>query len=152
MHDDPRIQAGVNLDGAIRGSVGDEGLDRPLLMLASSETHWTEKDHWNAGWPSNIGLKLPLEIVGTRHRSFDDQQVVLPQLVSAGLLSADNCASAVGTIDARQSLTLQRTYLRTFFGTAFANINIAAAIAKIARNTPDISGSSATINRAAHRL
>ncbi|MCP2288892.1 alpha/beta hydrolase family protein [Nocardia amikacinitolerans] len=38
LHDDPRIRAGVNLDGPVLGSVADDGTDRPLLMLASESS------------------------------------------------------------------------------------------------------------------
>lgn len=42
IHDDPRIRAGVNLDGPNLGSVAADGLDRPLLMLASGKFPCTD--------------------------------------------------------------------------------------------------------------
>lgn len=119
MHDDPRIRAGVDLDGPVLGSVAADGLDRPLLMLASGTSPWFARPGWEPYWRSNSGVKLPLRVSGTEHMSFSDQQTILPQLVAAGLLPADVTAQTVGTIDANRSIDLQRTYLRTYFDAVF---------------------------------
>lgn len=76
---------------------------------------------------------MPLATSTTRHRSFDDQQVVLPQLVAARLLPADNCASAVGTINPDRSIDLQRRYLRAYFDAALkqAGTDLSAAIREL---------------------
>ncbi|MFI6172219.1 alpha/beta hydrolase family protein [Nocardia sp. NPDC051052] len=119
MHDDSRIRAGVDLDGPVLGSVAADGIDRPLLMLASGASPWFARPGWEPYWPSNSGLKLPLRVSGTEHMSFSDQQAILPQLTAAGLLPADVTARTVGTIDANRSIDLQRNYLRTYFDVVF---------------------------------
>ncbi|MFE6857595.1 hypothetical protein [Nocardia sp. NPDC057668] len=120
LHDEPGIRAGVNLDGPVLGSVADEGTDKPLLMLAGGRSPWYGQPGWEPFWSNNIGVKLPIGIAGTEHMSFCDQQVILPVLAAAGLLGAEAAGDAVGDIDARRSVDLQRTYLRTFFDTVFA--------------------------------
>lgn len=122
IHDDPRIRAGVNLDGPILGSVATDGLDRPLLMLASGNYPWSEDPGWQPGWPNNTGLKVPLRVEGTEHMSFCDQQVILPQLAAAGLIPAGTTTRTVGSIDPIRSIDLQRDYLRAYFDAVFGRI------------------------------
>nr|WP_237164773.1 hypothetical protein [Mycobacteroides salmoniphilum] len=122
MHDDPRIQAGANLDGPILGSVAQDGLDRPLLMLASGDPRW------NRDWPNNIRPKLAFRLTQTEHMSFTDQQLILPQLATAGLLTPDTATTLIGTINPERSIELQRIYIRTFFNAAFAGADPESAI------------------------
>jgi pimeloyl-ACP methyl ester carboxylesterase len=122
IHDDLRIRAGVNLDGPILGSVATDGLDRPLLMLASGKFPWSEDPGWQPGWPSYTGLKIPLRVDGTEHMSFCDQQTILPQLAAAGLIPADTVTRTVGSIDPDRSIELQRDYLRAYFDAVFGRI------------------------------
>jgi hypothetical protein len=79
-------------------------------------------------WPNNSGLKLPILIPGTQQESFSDQQVILPQLVHAGLQPATQAQAAIGTIDPTHSLDMQRHYLDSFFTGAFAGNDITAAV------------------------
>ncbi len=119
MHDDHRIRAGVDLDGPILGSVAADGLDRPLLMLASDTSPWFGNPGWESRWAANTGIKIPLRIAGTRHMSLCDQQVILTQLSAAGLLDPAKKTEAVGTIDAARSTDLQRAYLLAYFDATF---------------------------------
>lgn len=119
MHDDARILAGVDLDGPILGSVAEDGLDRPLLMPAGGNSPWFGQPGWEPVWANNTGLKLPLQVAGTEHMSFSDQQAILPQLVAAGLLPGETAAQVVGSIDPNRSIDLQRDYMRAFFDAVF---------------------------------
>lgn len=119
MRDDPRIRAGVNLDGPILGSVATDGIDRPLLMLAGGNSPWFGQPGWEPFWPNNTGIKLPLRVAGTEHMSFCDQQAILPQLVAAGLLPAATATDALGAIAPHRSIDLQRDYMRAYFDTVF---------------------------------
>lgn len=136
LHDDPRIRAGVNLDGPILGSVADDGIDRPLLMLASESSPWFGKPGWEPYWRNNTGSKLPLRVSGTEHMSFCDQQAILPQLATAGLLLADTRTKAVGSIDADRSIELQRGYLRVYFDVVFGRVD--ADIIEAIEHLPEV--------------
>ncbi|MEZ0053411.1 hypothetical protein ABIA30_004440 [Mycobacterium sp. MAA66] len=114
------------------GSVGVDGLDRPLLMLAGDDPAWTDRPGWNANWTNNIGEKVLLRLAGAAHMSFIDQQVVIPQLVSAGLLLPGSAESIVGTIDPVRSIDLQRTYVRTFLNAVFADTDPRSAVNDLA--------------------
>lgn len=119
MHDDARVAVGVNLDGPILGSVAADGLDRPLLMLASDTSPWFGNSGWEPLWANNSGVKLPLRVAGTRHMSFTDEPVILASLATAGLVSADVKNEMIGPIDAGRSIDLQRSYLLAYFDAAF---------------------------------
>ncbi|WP_368854168.1 alpha/beta hydrolase family protein [Nocardia nova] len=135
MRDDPRVRAGVDLDGPILGSVAAAGLDRPLLMLASDTSPWFGHPGWEPRWASNTGVKIPLRIAGTQHMSLCDQQVILPQLAAAGLLEPAETAEAVGTIDAARSIDLQRAYLLAYFDANFnrSGADIPQTLARLAQ-------------------
>ncbi|MEV6769309.1 hypothetical protein AB0N05_11865 [Nocardia sp. NPDC051030] len=127
MHDDSRIAAGVNLDGPILGSVLSEGLDRPLLMLASDTSPWFGNAGWESNWATNTGLKVPLRIAGTRHMSLTDGQVIVAGLATAGLLSAGMRNEAIGPIDAGRSVDLQRSCLLAYFDAVFGRSDTSPA-------------------------
>lgn len=135
LQDDPRIRAGVNLDGPVLGPVATDGTDKPLLMLAGGSSPWFGNPGWEPFWRNNTGLKLPLQVAGTEHMSFSDQQTILSQLTSAGRLPAEMKTKAVGTINADRSIELQRTYLRVFFDAVFGRngTNIAETIRGLAQ-------------------
>ncbi|QIS18829.1 hypothetical protein F6W96_11500 [Nocardia terpenica] len=135
MHDDPRIRAGVNLDGPLLGSVVGDGLDRPLLMLGNDNPRWLNRENWEPFWPHNIGVKIPLRLSGTEHMSFNDEQIILPQLTAAGLLSPTITRSILGSVDPNRSIDLQRTYLRAYFDLAFGRTDgdIAGTIEHLAQ-------------------
>ncbi|WP_196054582.1 alpha/beta hydrolase family protein [Nocardia aurantiaca] len=127
MHDDSRVAAGVDLDGPILGSVSTDGLDRPLLMLASDTSPWFGHAGWEPYWVTNTGLKLPLRITGTRHMSLTDEQVIVSALATAGLLSADVKNEAIGSIDASRSVDLQRSCLLAYFDAVFGRSDTSPA-------------------------
>ncbi|MFB8002458.1 alpha/beta hydrolase family protein [Nocardia sp. NPDC056000] len=135
MHDDPRVAAGVNLDGPIIGSVATEGLDRPLLMLASDTSPWFGNSGWEPYWANNTGVKLPLRIAGTRHMSLCDEQVIAAQLTTAGLIGPELRDTAIGSIDATRSVDLQRAYLLAYFDAVFGrgDANPADTIRRLAQ-------------------
>jgi len=131
MREDPRIRAGVNLDGPILGPVVQSGLAQPLLMLASEVNPVKARIGWEPQWPNNSGLKIPVQVTATEHMSFNDQQVILPQLVEASLLPAAAAEESIGTIAPTRSLALQRAYLRAYFEAAFANEDIPQALGQL---------------------
>jgi predicted dienelactone hydrolase len=109
MHTDPRIKAGINLDGGLHGPVTTAGLDQPYLLINAAGR---QPELWASLWPLLRGWHLELHIAGTTHMSFTDLQALqrqtpgrLPTLLPEG----------IGTIDGPRSVLLQRTYIRAFF-------------------------------------
>jgi predicted dienelactone hydrolase len=109
MHADPRIKAGVNLDGALYGPVTTAGLDQPYLLI---NAEGRDPELWAWLWPRLRGWHLELHVAGTAHLSFTDLQVLQRQ--APGLLPA-LLPERIGTIDGPRSVLLQRTYIRAFF-------------------------------------
>jgi len=115
MHDDPRLKAGVNLDGTLVGTSAQAGSDRPFLLLSSDHGTEPEDPTWTAFWASQRGWKHQLALRGSTHASFNDSVVFFPQAASALGLSPAQVAEQIGSLDPRRSVTVQRVYLRAFF-------------------------------------
>ncbi|WP_158607777.1 alpha/beta hydrolase family protein [Nocardia panacis] len=123
MLEDPRIRAGVDMDGSIFGSVRDAGVDRPFLLMSSGEgafLNWepSRRDFFE----HSRGAKLAVALGDSLHMSFSDLQVVLSQLAAAGVVPHEDAAKSIGTIPVTDSIDLQRGYLRTFFNTNFGRL------------------------------
>ncbi|MEC3920008.1 alpha/beta hydrolase family protein [Nocardia sp. CDC160] len=119
MHDDRRVAAGVDLDGTLMGSVLTDGLDRPFVLIGSTDHGRAQDPSWQQFWANDRGPKMELRLDGSQHLSFCDNQAIVPALTAAGIMPADFAAKVVGTIAPQDSLDLQRAYLRTFFDTTF---------------------------------
>jgi len=132
MVQDRRIDAGVNVDGAMRsgadqpGEVVRQGLDRPFLLMGADfvdpETGAKiEHSHldrvldptWADFWPRQRGWKRDVHLDGGTHYGFTDLQIAVPQLTA--LLSPAKRVELVGTISPTRSLAAQHDYLAAYF-------------------------------------
>jgi predicted dienelactone hydrolase len=115
-HDDARCRAGIDIDGALYGSVIQEGLTQPFLFLLGDHG-----DSWNSPdcQPcANIrsaanripGDRLIVTLRGAHHFSFSDQALVKSQMVMKVL----STVGIVGGLDARSGLAFTRRYIREF--------------------------------------
>ncbi|MEU8319262.1 lipase [Nonomuraea sp. NPDC048881] len=125
VHDDPRVDAGVNLDGGYVGPVAATGVPRPFLQLAA-QTHTRDSEpSWKSFWRASTGWKRELRFKGAAHGSFTDLQALLPQIAAALPKAQDEkqdekqsgvpVADFVGTIDPQRSVAAQRAYVGAFF-------------------------------------
>ncbi|WP_035286450.1 alpha/beta hydrolase family protein [Actinokineospora spheciospongiae] len=105
MRLDPRVRAGVNLDGPLLPA---EGVgDRPYLLLGTEDEHSpgsTQDPSWAAAWPALTGWKRWLTAAGADHFSFTDLDLLVQQ---AGLFPDLPLTGARG-------LELTRAYTRAF--------------------------------------
>jgi predicted dienelactone hydrolase len=80
--DDPRVDAGVNMDGTFQVDFPGTGMDRPFLMLGSASHEPGASD--GTDWPDNrarLGATgLWLQVPTANHGSFTDQLMFLDQL------------------------------------------------------------------------
>ncbi|OOC04935.1 lipase [Amycolatopsis azurea DSM 43854] len=139
MVHDGRIDAGINLDGAmatafgyppgsayVPGEVTKRGLDRPFMLMGAEgvdpngkpleHTHrHPEFDRsWADFWANQRGWKRDLLLRGgSTHMAYSDLQVVVPQLGSR--VTPEKREAVIGTIDPRRSLAAQREYISAFF-------------------------------------
>ena len=116
MHVDRRVKAGVNLDGSLVGAGATAGSDRPFLLLSSDHGTEPKDPTWDAFWASQKGWKRELSLTGSVHGSFNDGQVLYPQAAPEIGLTPEQLAGLVGTLRPQRSVTIQRDYLRAFFG------------------------------------
>ncbi|HET6285173.1 MAG TPA: lipase [Amycolatopsis sp.] len=139
MVHDRRIDAGINLDGAmatafgyppgsayVPGEVTKRGLDRPFLLMGAEGVDENGKplEHthkqpdfdrsWADFWANQRGWKRDLLLRGgSTHMAYSDLQVVVPQLGSR--VAPEKSEAVIGTIDPRRSLAAQREYIGAFF-------------------------------------
>ncbi|GAA5165475.1 MULTISPECIES: alpha/beta hydrolase family protein [Amycolatopsis] len=109
MAADPRVVAGVNLDGNLTYLDGSlmppaaQGLGRPFLLVGKDGETDTGPG-WTAFLAATRGWARQLRLRGAEHASFTDAAALLPQL-GVGL----------GTLDPATSVRTQRAYVASFF-------------------------------------
>jgi predicted dienelactone hydrolase len=119
---DPRIRAGIDMDGATVAPIPDHGLSRPFLFLGKQSNYTpgsggavtTLRDWkllrgavttWERDWKLLTGWKRWLVVAGAVHASFTD----------FGLL-ADEAGIDIGAgLSGARSLDITRAYVRAFF-------------------------------------
>ncbi|HEY3607469.1 MAG TPA: alpha/beta hydrolase [Pseudonocardiaceae bacterium] len=102
---DPRILAGVDLDGPITPPVPATGIGRrPVLLVAAADPSSPDiLPTWTSSWPTLDGWRRWLTVAGADHYTFTD----LDYLVNAsGVLSIP---------DAPRSIAITTTYVGAFF-------------------------------------
>lgn len=129
MHDDPRIAAGVNLDGQLHfpgpdghtgvylPSVAQDGLDRPFLLMGTRNED--SGDHhrqpgWDALWQHSTGWHADVTLNGSRHGSYTDAQSLLPQLARQGAITPERLSADVGDIRPDRAVLATRSYVASF--------------------------------------
>jgi dienelactone hydrolase len=119
---DPRIRAGIDMDGTTVAPIPDHGLSRPFLFLGKQSNYTpgsggavtTLRDWkllrgavttWERDWELLTGWKRWLVVAGAVHASFTD----------FGLL-ADQAGIGIGAgLSGARSLDITRAYVRAFF-------------------------------------
>ncbi len=130
MVTDRRIDAGVNLDGAMQfgfpegvlSEVAKRGLDRPFLLFgAMGHSHAAEPGQpmydpsWTSFWAHQRGWKLDLSIPEGTHGAFADYQFSLPAVAKAYGVPNEKVTALLGTVDPAGSVAAQRAYLGAYF-------------------------------------
>ncbi len=103
MRADPRVDAGVNLDG---GMEPPDRLDRPFLLFGTPEHRpgGSEDPSWDAVWPHLSGWKRWLTVTDADHFSFTDLDLLVQQ---AGV-------DLPMPLDPARGIRLTRTYVAAF--------------------------------------
>ncbi|MGN9841453.1 alpha/beta hydrolase family protein [Nonomuraea sp. H19] len=100
---DPRVKAGVNLDGTFKPIV--EPLKRPFMLIGAPRTHTPEgtDDSWKQSWANLKGPKRWITVAGTDHSAFVDYAVIRPKL---GIPAQE--------MDGARALAITRAHLTAF--------------------------------------
>lgn len=101
MATDPRIDAGVALDG---NPLGPASLDRPFLMIGNQHHRRADFPDWAEFYDQLRGPRLYLVIDGAEHIDFNDATVLKEDIDLGEVFS-------LGPIDGERSLTIQRRYV-----------------------------------------
>ncbi|TYK51449.1 alpha/beta hydrolase family protein [Actinomadura decatromicini] len=118
MAHDPRVRAGVDLDGSVDGAARDTGLDRPFLLMASAGHGRDNDDSWADFWSHLRGWRRQLLLKDSGHQAYTDLGPLVPQLIKALPIPPQVVARLtenIGTIDPGRSVAAQRAYLAAFF-------------------------------------
>lgn len=129
MDQDPRIKAGINMDGILEYagdptpgaplmSSAEHGLDRPFLLLGSQNSDGeslASDPSWRAFYDRERAWVRDVTLAGSRHASSTDAESLVPQLAGRVPLSAATVTDDVGTIDPVRAVGVEDTYVTAFF-------------------------------------
>lgn len=106
MLSDPRVRAGVNMDGTFHIPIPEKGLSRPFLMLGAGKIHEPGgiDVSWGRDWRRMTGWKRWLTVGGMEHVSFCDYPIFAEQL---GL-------KMESSLSGRRSVEIVRAYVGAF--------------------------------------
>lgn len=141
MYEDPRIKAGINMDGTLEfdfgaptdtnfSPVAQHGLSKPFLILSSdSSDACTAADDpscaavlaHSTGWHADITLP------GTQHGSLTDAEVLMPQL--SAVMTPEEIASDTGTAPIRDVMAQEELLISGFFDTNLLRRDTSSAAA-----------------------
>jgi predicted dienelactone hydrolase len=116
MHDDPRIIAGVDLDGTFWTQQGTDGSDRPLLLFGEQDLAPLEASSWAEFLKNQRGPKLQLSLLGSKHLTFTDFAPLLPQVALIIGQSQTWVDQGIGTIGPH-AVAVERAYISAWFDT-----------------------------------
>ncbi|MFF2523649.1 alpha/beta hydrolase family protein [Streptomyces liangshanensis] len=108
------FRAVVNLDGTVFGPVVGTGVDRPVLLMGADEP---EDTSWQEIRPRLRSWCRTVQIRGTAHRSFTDEQTFLPQAAERIGATTEQLDLAIGPLARRgqRGVDIQRDHLRAYF-------------------------------------
>ncbi|GIH94183.1 alpha/beta hydrolase family protein [Planobispora siamensis] len=107
MLNDPRVRAGINMDGSFWIPVPGKGLSRPFMLLGASESHEPggTDPSWKRDWQRMTGWKRWLTVDGMGHLSFTDYAPLM-----AGRIDFEG----FGTLPGDRSMEITRRYVAAF--------------------------------------
>ncbi|GAA2892873.1 alpha/beta hydrolase [Nonomuraea rubra] len=103
---DPRLRAGINLDGSTYARIPKSGFSRPFLFVGAPEHVPGGRDpSWERDWKLLTGWKRWIVVTGADHQSFTDGPLLQGSL---------GITPAYGALPAQRSAELTRTYVAAF--------------------------------------
>ncbi|MEU4730436.1 alpha/beta fold hydrolase [Streptomyces sp. NPDC023588] len=121
LHEDRRIAAAANLEGYLDQMDGEllpvarQGTDRPLLLAGTDGFRNARLDRSWAALLAHGGPVTRRQLDDSHHWAFTDYAALVPQLHTAGLMTAAGRAAMVGRADQRVTVPAVRDLVRSFF-------------------------------------
>ena len=138
--EDPRCKAGIDIDGALFGSVVQDGLTCPFLFLMGGHSGESGPEATRVlSDIESVYARLPLEsrmrieIRGANHFLFSDDSALLKSRILMGGLRM----AGLLKIDGRRQLAITAACVRAFFDVYLQGAN-AAALKDLPRRYPEI--------------
>ncbi|KAI0474436.1 platelet-activating factor acetylhydrolase, isoform II-domain-containing protein [Xylaria cf. heliscus] len=117
LKDDARFHVGANLDGAVYGTVVQEGTDSPFVFFGAqmgAQNHSNENDEtWAEAWKNLRGFKREYIVNGTQHGAFTDLPIFRDLLPNGAL---GDYSQGLGTIKGTRILDIETAFLGALFG------------------------------------
>ncbi|PYC84696.1 acetylhydrolase [Streptomyces tateyamensis] len=113
MAADPRVKAGLSLDGTMEPGITTD-LDRPFMMMTARFTRAADP-HVAAFWARLKGWRLEVQAAGAVHTSYTDAQYLYPQLAKLTGLTDAQLQNLIGTLDPDRAVRIQQAYPLAFF-------------------------------------
>jgi predicted dienelactone hydrolase len=117
-HEDARFRAGIDMDGALHGSVSLGGLNQPILFLLSDHgDDLTSPDREIHEVIRSVRKRsnddsLIVTLIGADHFSFSDNSLIQSRILRSMLVALGGPG---GNVDPRMGLALTAQYVREFF-------------------------------------
>ncbi|MFJ9446277.1 alpha/beta hydrolase family protein [Kitasatospora sp. NPDC101235] len=110
---DPRVRAGVNMDGTFHPVPMPGQINRPFLMMDAAENLSADSgDSWGKAWDALGGYKKWLTVAGADHFSFSDGDLLQEQ---AGFPTAP--------LSPERGMAITREYVTAFFDQTLKGIH-----------------------------
>ena len=111
---DPRVRAGLSLDGPMEPVVEGGVLDRPFMMMTAEFTR-AANPAVAEFWSQLRGWRLNVQADGGLHRSYTDYQLFVAELARILGMSEADLEAWNGTLDAGRAVKIQQAYPLAFF-------------------------------------
>ncbi|MBG0820847.1 alpha/beta hydrolase [Planomonospora sp. ID91781] len=109
MLTDPRVRAGVNMDGTFWIPIPGTGLRKPFMLLGAGELHAQggADPTWGRDWENMTGWKRWVTVKGMGHNALTDYAPLLADVIKD--------EEMFGTLPGARSLEITRKYVGAFF-------------------------------------
>ncbi|MFI8454445.1 alpha/beta hydrolase family protein [Kitasatospora sp. NPDC085464] len=112
---DPRIRAGLTLDGRMESNPAvTTDIDRPFMLMTATYTR-AASPYVETFWGHLRGWRLDVQAAGAVHTSYGDDMTLIPQAGRLLGMTEQQIQSAVGTLDPDRGILIQQAYPRAFF-------------------------------------
>ncbi|MEU8107748.1 alpha/beta hydrolase [Nonomuraea muscovyensis] len=106
MVKDPRVRAGIDMDGSTYARIPKSGFSRPFMFIGSEQHVPGGSDSsWDRDWKLLTGWKRWIVVTDTDHQAFTDIPLVGPSL---------GIKPGYGVLPAKRSSEIARTYVAAF--------------------------------------
>jgi predicted dienelactone hydrolase len=108
IHDDPRIKAGINMDGTFWGSSGADGVNRPFLLLTGDDNTEQNDPRIAPFLAASRGPKPHLALANSEHATFTDFEELETELAPALGVPTSQVQADLGAISPKTAVTDDR--------------------------------------------